>query len=154
MAMFKSAFCFLSVSVVSVGFSNLALAQNLVKAHDEFQEVFVTAGYAAAFGALAGAALLPFYPEPPMGGFRFVAGCASLGFLGGSVYSFYRMNTIGQQQSDDVFASDDSYYQGQKNAEPIPLAIVGGSFSEPRFGIPAVAVGKNGFQIPVALMSF
>ena len=50
---------------------------------ERFQDLFITAGYATAFGAALGAAALSF-KENPEDHLRFVAVGASLGFIGGS----------------------------------------------------------------------
>lgn len=55
---------------------------------EQFQDIFVTAGYATAFGAALGAAALTFSGNPERH-LRYVAVGASLGFLGGSVLGSY-----------------------------------------------------------------
>ena len=55
---------------------------------ERFQELFVTAGYATAFGAALGAASLSFYPQPDQN-LRMIAVGASLGFIGGSLLGTY-----------------------------------------------------------------
>ena len=55
---------------------------------ERFQDLFVTAGYATAFGAALGAAMLSFVPDPASE-LRYVAIGASLGFIGGSVMGTY-----------------------------------------------------------------
>lgn len=55
---------------------------------EQFQDLFVTAGYATAFGAALGAAALTFSGSPERH-LRYVAVGASLGFLGGSALGSY-----------------------------------------------------------------
>ncbi len=55
---------------------------------ERFHDLFVTAGYATAFGAALGAAFLSFTPDPASE-LRYVAVGASLGFIGGSVLGSY-----------------------------------------------------------------
>ena len=69
-----------------------ARAENALQTEDGFREVFVTAGYSAAFGAAVGAALLPFFPNPSLSSLRYVAGGASLGFIAGSAFAFYNLS--------------------------------------------------------------
>ncbi len=53
-----------------------------------FQDLFITAGYATAFGAALGAAALSFSGNPERH-LRYVAVGASLGFIGGSLLGSY-----------------------------------------------------------------
>lgn len=55
---------------------------------EQFQDLFVTAGYATAFGAALGAAALTFSGNPERH-LRYVAVGASLGFLSGSAFGSY-----------------------------------------------------------------
>jgi hypothetical protein len=55
---------------------------------ERFQDVFITAGYATAFGAALGAASLSFFNSPEQH-LQYVAIGASLGFIGGSVLGSY-----------------------------------------------------------------
>lgn len=55
---------------------------------ERFQDLFVTAGYATAFGAAIGTAFLAFHEDPSQH-LRYVAIGASLGFLGGSILGSY-----------------------------------------------------------------
>lgn len=55
---------------------------------ERFQDLFMTAGYATAFGAALGTAFLAFH-EDPSAHLRYVAVGASLGFLGGTVLGSY-----------------------------------------------------------------
>ena len=55
---------------------------------EKFQDIFITAGYATAFGAALGAALLGFERHPEQN-LRYVAVGASLGFISGSALGTY-----------------------------------------------------------------
>jgi len=55
---------------------------------EKFQDIFITAGYATAFGAALGAASLSFFAEPASH-LRLIAIGASLGFIGGSILGSY-----------------------------------------------------------------
>lgn len=57
-------------------------------AEERFQDLFITAGYATAFGAALGAASLAFYEQPEIH-LQHIAVGASLGFIGGSVLGGY-----------------------------------------------------------------
>ena len=61
---------------------------NAQSTEEQLQDIFVTAGYTAAFGAALGAASLAFweYPEDHL---KDVAVGASLGFIGGSIFGTY-----------------------------------------------------------------
>jgi len=72
----------LSLSPLS---TDIAQAQSV---EERFQDLFVTAGYATAFGAAIGTAFLAFH-EDPSSHLRYVAMGASLGFLGGSILGSY-----------------------------------------------------------------
>lgn len=76
-----STFC-LSLSVIH---SSTLQAQST---EERFQDVFITAGYATAFGAALGAALLSFHDNPAEH-LRYIAVGASLGFIGGSILGSY-----------------------------------------------------------------
>ena len=70
--------------ILSMG-STRAAAQTT---EERFQDLFVTAGYATAFGAALGAAMLSFVSDPASE-LRYVAYGASLGFISGSVMGTY-----------------------------------------------------------------
>jgi hypothetical protein len=55
---------------------------------ERFQDLFVTAGYATAFGAAIGTACLAWTADPASN-LKFVAIGASVGFLGGSILGSY-----------------------------------------------------------------
>lgn len=82
-----------------VGFTapcgSTARAQALV-GPEQYQELFVSAGYSALFGAALGAAILPFVPSNSLSNLRIISGGASLGFVAGSVMALYNMR---QRQS-------------------------------------------------------
>jgi hypothetical protein len=65
--------------------TSIAFAQST---EERFQDVFITAGYATAFGAALGAASLSFY-EHPEEHMKDVAVGASLGFIGGTLLGTY-----------------------------------------------------------------
>ena len=69
-----------------------------------FQEVFITAGYATAFGAALGAASLSLYDEPQRH-LQSIAIGASLGFIGGSILGSY------MALSPMIVMENDSGYQ-------------------------------------------
>ena len=76
---------FLTV-LISIGLSpRHAQAQST---EQQFHDLFVTAGYASAFGAALGAAALSFKSQPERH-LRYVAIGASLGFIGGSFLGTY-----------------------------------------------------------------
>lgn len=66
-------------------FPGSAQAENT---EQKFQDLFITAGYATAFGAALGAAALSFNGNPERH-LRYVAVGASLGFIGGSLLGSY-----------------------------------------------------------------
>ena len=90
-----------------------AWAKNALQTEDGFREVFITAGYSAAFGAAIGAALLPFFPNPSLSSLRYVAGGASLGFIAGSGFAFYNLSNTtanaypAEEPQDDFGAEND-----------------------------------------------
>jgi hypothetical protein len=74
---------------LSIGFLSVHAGTARAQATEErFQDLFVTAGYCAAFGAALGTAMLAF-TENPSENLRYVATGASLGFIGGSVLGGY-----------------------------------------------------------------
>src|SRR5262245_32376943 len=83
-----------------ISLSGMALAQHAPapqasQVDQTFRDVFMTAGYAAAFGAALGAATLPFQNEP-LKNLNYVAGGASIGFVAGTMFGVY--NVIQQNQ--------------------------------------------------------
>ncbi len=76
----------LCISLATMSFnSGTAQAQST---EERFQDLFVTAGYCAAFGAALGTAALAFQANPSEK-LSYVAMGASLGFIGGSVLGTY-----------------------------------------------------------------
>jgi hypothetical protein len=79
-----------------------AQAQNV---EERFQDLFITAGYATAFGAAVGTAFLAFH-EDPSRHLRYVAMGASLGFIGGSLLGSYVIfSPMVGENSDDASAN-------------------------------------------------
>ena len=68
---------------------------------ERFQDLFITAGYATAFGAALGAAILSFQPQPERH-LRYVAMGASLGFISGSVIGSYIIFSPALAASDEA----------------------------------------------------
>lgn len=89
-AALRALFLCLSIGYVSIT-SGTAQAQST---EERFQDLFVTAGYCAAFGAALGTAMLAF-TENPSENLRYVATGASLGFIGGSIFGTYIIFTPG-----------------------------------------------------------
>ncbi len=83
-AAFRSLVLCLCIGFLSVN-AGTARAQGT---EERFQDLFVTAGYCAAFGAALGTAMLAFQ-ENPSENLRYVAMGASLGFIGGSALGTY-----------------------------------------------------------------
>jgi hypothetical protein len=83
------------IGTVISPFQPEAKAQVLVNS-EQYQELFVSAGYSALFGAALGTALLPFLPANSLSNLRVIAGGASVGFIAGSVMALYNMR---QQQN-------------------------------------------------------
>lgn len=78
----------LPVCLLALALSVPASRAQAQSTEERFQDLFVTAGYATAFGAALGAAMLSFVPDPASE-LRYVAIGASLGFIGGSVMGTY-----------------------------------------------------------------
>lgn len=78
------------ILMISLGFFVLSGPKTAKASATEeiFQEVFITAGYATAFGAALGAASLSLY-EQPQRHLQSIAIGASLGFIGGSILGSY-----------------------------------------------------------------
>ncbi|NBW81322.1 hypothetical protein EBR21_06160 [bacterium] len=90
-------------------------AQVLVNS-EQYQELFVNAGYSALFGAAFGTALLPFLPANSLSNLRVIAGGASIGFIAGSLMALYNMRqqqNFGMQYYPQV--DPDGSTQGQWN---------------------------------------
>lgn len=80
---------------------------------ERFQDLFVTAGYCAAFGAALGTATLAFH-ENPSDNLKYVAMGASLGFIGGSVLGTYVIFSPGLSDT------------GEPNANSLAMSSVPG----------------------------
>ncbi len=77
--------------LITVGLTLTCAASGAARAQsseERFQDLFVTAGYATAFGAALGTAFLAWTAEPSQN-LRYVAVGASLGFIGGSIMGSY-----------------------------------------------------------------
>ena len=83
---------------MSIFHSGAAQAQQV---EERFQDLFVTAGYATAFGAAIGTAFLAFH-EDPSKHLRYVAMGASLGFLGGSILGSYIIFSPMMSETNDA----------------------------------------------------
>ncbi len=77
--------------VASLGLLTTFAPQAKAQTQEErFQDLFVTAGYAAAFGAALGTAVLFLNPNvDPAANLRYIAMGASMGFIGGSIMGGY-----------------------------------------------------------------
>ncbi len=120
--------------------SGAARAQTLAP-EDKLRQVFVVSFYSAAFGAAFGAALLPFFPEPPVANMRFIAGGASLGFILGSAYAFAAGSPL---RGGD--------YYSERVPPPSPFALVSKKAQQRAFslGVPVPQVGAGGVALPLA----
>ncbi|MEY3902860.1 MAG: hypothetical protein RL189_2166 [Pseudomonadota bacterium] len=72
-----------------------ANAQGIINT-EQYQDLFINAGYSALFGAALGTAVLPFLPSNSVSNLRVIAGGASIGFVAGSVMALYNLR---QQQN-------------------------------------------------------
>lgn len=134
----------------------VAQAQNTLQPEEGFREVFVTAGYSAAFGAAIGAALLPFFPNPSLSSLRYVAGGASLGFIAGSAFAFYNLagsgpaNVYPAQEPQDDFGADESFDAYSQRTEPLPSgSLVVGRGDSLGVSFPAFALVGRGAMVNV-----
>ena len=71
-----------------IGLSPQAQASADPNIEERFQDLFITAGYCAAFGAAFGTAMLAWTSEPAEN-LKYVAVGASMGFIGGSILGTY-----------------------------------------------------------------
>ncbi|NBX17367.1 MAG: hypothetical protein EBR09_08385 [Proteobacteria bacterium] len=98
-----------------LSFSSRAEAQALTHS-DQYQELFMNAGYSTLFGAALGVAVLPFLPSTSVSNLRVIAGGASIGFVAGSLmalYNFRQQQNFGMQYYPDVIPNDRSAPQWQ-----------------------------------------
>lgn len=114
---------------------------------ERFQDLFVTAGYATAFGAALGAAMLSFVPDPA-GELRYVAYGASLGFIGGSLMGTYVIFSpmISMEQSPSIHneaVADSDIVTAKSTAAP---QLAANRYQAPRSGLVLTPVmdGKTG----------
>ncbi len=136
-----------------------AQAQQRVAVHsDDLRDVFVTAGYAAAFGAATGVALLPFLPGNVSDNMRVVAGGASVGFLLGSALSLYNVsagvhtglngrNGRGNSRNLEALPDDETTYglydsRGTNSGDNEPLGALPSNCKQP-FGSLVVGCGNR-----------
>lgn len=136
-----------------------AWGQNSVQTEDTFREIFVTAGYSAAFGAALGAALLPFSSEPIFseGNLRYVAGGASLGFVLGSGLALYGLSRPqgGYAPYGAPTEQEESYgYEQGRNVLPSAGALVVGRGTQWRVALPAISPRWGGAQVALAHLEF
>lgn len=132
-----------------------ARAENALQTEEGFREVFVTAGYSAAFGAAIGAALLPFFPNPSLSSLRYVAGGASLGFIAGSAFAFYNLagspaNAYPAEEPVEDFGTESDFED--VSARPVPLprgSLVVGRGDTLGLSFPAFALVGRGAMVNV-----
>ena len=100
---------------LSLSLSPRAEAQALTHS-DQYQELFMNAGYSTLFGAALGVAVLPFLPSTSVSNLRVIAGGASIGFVAGSLmalYNFRQQQNFGMQYYPDVIPNGQSAPQWQ-----------------------------------------
>jgi hypothetical protein len=78
----------IALAVLFCTATSLRAQSSGTSSEERFQDVFITAGYATAFGAAFGAACLSFM-DNPQDHLQYVAIGASLGFIGGSILGTY-----------------------------------------------------------------
>jgi hypothetical protein len=133
---------------LTLGTLPIALAEQRVAVKsDDLRDVFVTAGYAAAFGAATGVALLPFMSGSVSSNMRVVAGGASIGFLLGSAISIYNISThihaANNRTPYGVYPQEDETLYGiQEETENQPLSALPPRCKNPT-GALVVGCGKN-----------
>lgn len=136
--------------------SNYAKAQDLVQSENPFREVFVTAGYSAAFGAATGAAILAFVGEPQKN-YRLVVGGAAAGFVAGSAYAFYRISASNQRPS---YSGQDDTYPVLPPSPPaaqddVPSgALLLGHGKYFALSIPQISMVNDGYSLALAKLRF
>lgn len=156
-----------ATTVGSLGESSQAQAQNNLQSEDNFREIFMTAGYSAAFGAAMGAALLPFFPDSPLHNLRYVAGGASLGFIFGSAFAFYNIahnnssNTYPHDEDDGYGPYDPGQEYGVNSSQEQPLqaplpqgALLVGRNTQFAIAMPAFRFGKGAAEMNLFHLEF
>lgn len=78
----------LLLTIAVIFATSQAPALQAQSSEERFQDVFITAGYATAFGAALGAASLSFFQNPAHH-LKLIAIGASLGFIGGTILGSY-----------------------------------------------------------------
>lgn len=132
-----------------------AQAQEVAK-EENFQNVFVVAGYSAAYGAALGAAALPFIKNP-MSNLNYIAAGASIGFVVGSLAAIYQTT---QQQSHDQFQpysvpqENLGYMELGENDLSVDSALIQGRRGRFAFGIPNVYLAPDLGAIQVLKWTF
>jgi hypothetical protein len=79
---------FAVITVISLTFASTSTRALAEDTEERFHDLFITAGYATAFGAALGTAVLGLAPDPGQKMHYIYAG-ASLGFIGGSILGSY-----------------------------------------------------------------
>jgi hypothetical protein len=163
-----------SLALVAASFTvinSAAAQQRLAVKSDDLRDVFMTAGYAAAFGAATGVALLPFLSGSVSSNMRVVAGGASIGFLLGSALSLYNISanlhaTNNRGNNDNFAPNDDTVYGINEDPESVPMsskpvsceptygAIVVGCGSRLSMGLPDVQFTPQSVHVPIVNVRF
>lgn len=123
----KSSIALTLTSIATLCANQTSLAQQRVAVKsDDMREVFVTAGYSAAFGAATGVALLPFISGTVSQNMRIVAGGASIGFLLGSALSFYNISAnihaANTRPTGPEYSTDEDTRYSSNEHEPLGFA--------------------------------
>jgi hypothetical protein len=157
---------------VSLTVMNTAAAQQrLAVKSDDLRDVFLTAGYAAAFGAATGVALLPFLSGSVSSNMRVVAGGASIGFLLGSALSLYNISSnihaSNSRSNNGNFAPDDETVYGiNEGPDAMPMsyhpapckptygALVVGCGSRLSMSLPDVQFTPESVHVPILNVRF
>ncbi|MGE0174080.1 MAG: hypothetical protein AB7T49_14885 [Oligoflexales bacterium] len=123
----------LAIFLSSLG-NNAALAQST---ENKFNDLFVTSGYAAAFGAALGASALAFKTHPE-NHLRYISVGASLGFIGGTIVGSYIIFSPGLIASDQSAAEGVSLASNSRSG-----VLVQPIFSSKDMGLQGLATGFN-----------
>lgn len=116
-----------------------------VSTANQFNEVFITAGYSAAFGAATAAALLVFFPNPEQN-LKFVLGGGAAGFVAGGLYGFYRMNHQYGDTQNDYPGSDD--FGPLPPSQPLRSSLSLAPARAPRGALFNASTQAYGFDVP------